>query len=456
MTRPDRLSLRQRLLLWLLPPIVLLTGIWIWAAYAIVIHFASLAYDRALEDTVETLAAQVSVGSGNFQIDLPPAARRMVAFDRVDRIYYSIADGRGTLHAGNKLVPPSQGSASIPNRTIFYDSRIDGRAVRVAERALTADSARLTIRVAETLEKRRILAGEVLFYMIGPQFLFLSGIVLFLWAGVGRGVAPLTGIRDAISRRTHDDLSPLDDKGLPAEVHQQVQAINDLMARLDTVLDSQRRFIADAAHQLRTPVTTLRTQVELALRAPDPAEMLAKLDNASRRLVRLTNQLLDLSRAEAGRSTPVAMEPLDVADIVRETVAWFVPEALEREIDITVELAEAMPPFVGNRHMLEQMLANLVDNAIRYNGKGGHVCVVGGMDAGSFTLTVRDDGPGIPEEQRQQVLERFYRPSSSRSGGSGLGLAIAREIALLHGGGLTLNAPQGGTGLEIRVELPRP
>lgn len=456
--RSDRLSLRQRLLLWLLPPIILLTGIWFWLVYTIAIHFASLAYDRALGDTVETIAAQVSVKDGNLDIDLPAAARRMIEFDRVDQIYFSVADEHGVVDLGNEQIPASARTTLLLNKTSFYDNHVAGRAVRVAERVLegTTETGHLTIRVAETLEKRKILAREVLLQMIGPQLLFLTAIVIFLWTGVGRGVAPLLAIRDAISRRTHDDLRPLDDKGLPTEVHEQVQAINDLMARLEAVLDSQRRFIADAAHQFRTPVAALRTQVELAVRTSDPDErsaMLSRLDTASKRLVRLTTQLLDLSRAEAGHSMPVEMEGLDLADLIRDVTAWFVPQALERDIGIAVELPESLPVLRGNRHLLEQMLANIIDNAIRYNRDGGHVHVVGEVRDGSLRLIVKDDGPGIPEAQRRQMPKRFYRPVSSNCGGSGLGLAIAHQIALLHDGSVSLNGSSDQAGLEVIVEL---
>ena len=461
MTRSDRLSLRQRLLLWLMPPILLLTGIWFWAAYAIVIHFANLAYDQALGDTVETIAAQASAGKGGFNIDLPAAARRMIEFDRVDQVYYAVEDSRGHLDIGNRRVPPPDKPHPHLNRTLFYSSQIDGAPVRVAERVLAgpATSGRLTIRVAETLEKRRLLAREVLLYMIGPQLLFLAVIVMFLLIGVGHGMAPLLRIRDAITRRTPDDLQPLDDRGLPAEVHEQVQAINDLMARLDAVLGNQRRFVADAAHQFRTPVTTLRTQVELALRTADPDELsalLARLDTASQRLVRLTTQLLDLSRAEAGLTLPLEMETVDIADLIREVTAWFVPQALEKNIEVTVELPDTLPPLPGNRHLLEQMLANLIDNAIRYTQSGGHVRVSGQTTDGLTRLVVADDGPGVPDFQRQQLTGRFYRPPSSPSGGSGLGLAIAHEIALLHGGRLLLSPAQGRGGLEVSITLGPP
>ena len=181
--------------------------------------------------------------------------------------------------------------------------------------------------------------------------------------------------------------------------------------------------------------------------------MLSRLDTASKRLVRLTTQLLDLSRAEAGHSMPVEMEGLDLADLIRDVTAWFVPQALERDIGIAVELPESLPVLRGNRHLLEQMLANIIDNAIRYNRDGGHVHVVGEVRDGSLRLIVKDDGPGIPEAQRRQMPKRFYRPVSSSCGGSGLGLAIAHQIALLHDGSVSLNGSSDQAGLEVIVEL---
>lgn len=465
MFQSERLSLRQRLLLWLLPPIIVLTAIWIWAAYVIVIRFANVAYDNALSDTVETLAEQVIVDHETVRIDLPKAARKMVEYDRIDQIYYSITDQRGKNFFHNADIPARQANADrgsgmfLPDLPHLYDSRIDGQPVRVAERVVpgSAETGKLTLRVAETLGKRALLAREVLFYMSAPQLLFLTGIVVFVWVGVGRGIAPLQWIRDAISRRSPDDLSPLDGRTLPAEVHAQVRAINGLMARLDAMLDVQRRFITDAAHQLRTPVATLRAQVELALRARDPAEReagLQRLDATSKHLVRLTNQLLDLSRATAGNTGAVEMLPFDIADAVRETVAWFVPDALDKGIEVSVELDEDLPPLRGNRHMIEQMLANLVDNAVRYNRRGGTILVEGRRERDRLVLTIRDDGPGIAEKDRSRVLGRFHRGAGSPSGGSGLGLAIALEICRLHGGELSLNPIPGQTGLVVRVEMP--
>jgi two-component system sensor histidine kinase TctE len=315
----------------------------------------------------------------------------------------------------------------------------------------------LYVRVAETLHKREILAREALIYMIAPQLLVLGGIVLLVWHGVGRGIFPLNRIRDAISKRTHEDLSPLDETGLPAEVHEQVHVINDLMHRLGKTIAIQRRFVADATHQLRTPITVLRTQTELALRADDPGELRAivkKLDLATARLARLANQLLNLSRAEAGLTGSLDFADIAVAEVVEDVVARLVPAALEKEIEIRVDIAEHGPSVRGDRQLLSEMLANLVDNAIRYTLAGGQIDINIRVVDGHTLWVVADNGPGIPEPDRLKVLERFYRGSDAPSEGSGLGLAIVHEIVALHGGSIDLASGAGGAGLQVTVDLP--
>lgn len=456
----ERSSLRQRLLRWLLPPIVLLMVVWAWAAYAVVLHFANLAYDRALEDTAQTLAGQVEIDQGRVGVDLPPAAYRMLEFDQVDNIYFSVSDERGRQLVGNQaLPPPHSGRGDVIADTRFYDGRLAGQAIRLVEYAVLNGDAGKTIfvRVAETLKKREILAREVLFYMVPAQLLFLAGVVLLVWYGIGRGIAPLSRIRDAIVRRTHEDLSPLDETGLPAEVHEQVHVINDLMARLGRTIAAQRRFIADATHQLRTPITVLRTQTELALRADDKgelAEFVTKLDAATGRLVRLANQLLNLSRAEAGLSASVDFARVQITEVVEDVVAGMVPAALAKQIDIRLHVAEPVPEVRGDRQLLSEMLANLVDNAIRYTPSAGQIQIDVVPTDGRVNISVADNGPGIPETERQWVLGRFFRGSEAGSEGSGLGLAIAHEIAVLHGGGIELNSAQESSGLRVIVQIP--
>ncbi|MCL1861533.1 MAG: sensor histidine kinase [Proteobacteria bacterium] len=456
--RTDRLSLRQRLLLWLLLPILLLTGIWAWATYAIVLHFANRTYDWSLQDTAQTLAGQVRVVHGAPEFDLPPAAHRMLEFDEVDKVYFSVSDDHGQQLVGNRSLPPGPARVMVPGETRFYDSRVDGETVRLVEYTVPSGvhGQLLFVRVAETLHKRQAMARDALVYMITPQLLFLASIVLLVWHGIGRGMAPLSRIRDAIARRTHEDLSPLGESGLPTEVHEQVHVINDLMARLGRTITAQQRFIADATHQLRTPITVLCAQAELALRAHGQDELraeLAKLNATTVRLARLANQLLSLSRAEARQSGALDFAPVDVAALLEDVVERLVPAALAKQIEVSIELADESAVY-GNRQFLSEMLANLVDNAIRYTPPGGRVGVGARQANGSVAFVVTDNGPGIPEPERQRVLEPFYRSADAGVDGSGLGLAIAHEIATLHKGRITLTAASGDSGLMASVEIP--
>jgi two-component system sensor histidine kinase TctE len=453
------MSMRRRLLLWLMPPIVVLACFWVWATYSIVLRFADLAYDRALEDTVLTIAGQVRAERGEVTVDLPPAARRMIEFDQVDRVFYSISDAGGRLLAGNFDLPrhprPAGGS------TDFYDGAVGADPIRLAEYRIDDGSGRagaaLSVRVAETVHKRTILAREVSTYMIIPQLLFIAAISVLVWYGVGVGIEPLRRVRDAIAARSPEDMSPLEESALPSEVHEQVHVINGLMDRLSRTLRSQRRFIADATHHLRTPITVLKAQTELALRSTDYASMRDALDRiraSTERLARLANQLLNLSRAEPGPDQKINLTPLPMREVAEEVVAGLVPAALAKDIEVTVDFAGDALIVDGDRQLCAEMLANLVDNAIRYTPRGGRVQVKLESSREHAVITVADNGPGIAAEARERVFERFYRAHDHTSEGTGLGLAIAREIALTHAGRIALSGADGGAGLTVVIEVP--
>ena len=456
----DQLSLRQRLLLLLLPPILLLIAVWSWGAYAIVLQFANTAYDWGLVDQVLALAGQVKFLDRKIEVNLPPAARQMLEFDRMDKVYFSVADALNRPLIGNHTLPANPDTDEAVNEARFYDARVDGRPVRLVEfrvpNEIVGDV--LFVRIAETLHKREHLAKEVLLHMLWPQIFLLAGIVILVWYGIGRGIAPLSRIRDAIAQRSHDDLSPLEETGLPAEVQEQVHVINDLMDRLGRTIEARRRFIADATHQLRTPITVLRTQTELALRAKDADEqrsLIAKLDTGTARLARLANQLLNLSRVETGLIGATDFTPVVVGTLVEEVVAALIPAALKKDIEVRVKIARRLPEVMGDRQLLGEMLTNLVDNAIRYTQAGGRIIVKARADQERTAFIIADNGPGIPDEERDKVLLRFYRRATVSSEGSGLGLAIAQEIALLHGGSLVLAPTSGESGLTVTVEIPR-
>ena len=452
-----RLSLRKLLLLWLIPPIFLMSLAWAGATYYVVLHFANLAYDHELEDSVLTLSGQLKNTKGIYSISLSPASRQMLEFDALDRVYFNVNNANGQSLVGNRELPLHPRQAL--NKTCFYDDVIDGRRVRIGEYALSDTNVStqvVHVQVAETIRKRENMARAAVLYMVVPQIVFISGITLFLWLGIGRGVEPLTRISQALAKRNHEDLSPIKESGLPTEVNEQVKAINSLMGRLEKVIHEQRRFIADATHQLRTPITVLKTTAEMAMRIKDPVELVAavsKIEAACSRLARMANQLLSLSRAEAGLDKRLIVEHLNLVDIMQDVVARLIPLALNKKVEVRINIANSLIEITGDKQMLEEMLANLVDNAIRYTPTGGNVEVSVKKMPGNVAISVTDNGPGIGESDRGKVLERFYRVNGTNVEGSGLGLSIAREIAWLHKGEIELADGASGTGLSVTVKF---
>lgn len=454
--KADHPSLRQVLLSWLFLPIMLLAGIWAWSSYVVVLHFANKVYDWELGDSALSLARQVRGVSRGQGVDVPTAVARMLEFDQYDRVYYSVSDETGRLLAGNANLPihvAKDGAAPFG----LHDDLMNGKPIRLAEFLLEGDGGKLYVRVAETLNKREILAREVMFFMAITQLLFILLIAVLVGIGIDHTVAPFRRVRDAILQRNPRDLKPIDDKDLPAEAHEQVRVINVLMARLDQVLELQKQFIANATHQLRTPVAVLRTQTQLALKttsAEDLSTLIRGMDRATARLSRLTNQLLNLARAEAGLQGLIETAPVSITPLVEDVSAALAPAALAKGIDFRVEVPPRDVWVGGDRRMLEEMVSNVVDNAILYTPPGGRVAVAVQLQDNQVGLTVTDNGPGIPEAEQEKVLQRFYRGENALQEGSGLGLAIAYDIAVLHGGRLALSQGPGGLGLSVRIVLP--
>lgn len=452
------LSLRKRLMLWLLPPLLLLSVAWAWGVYAVILHFANIAYDRSLEDSAQTLAGQISVRDDGVDVDLPHAARAMLEFDQIDTIYYSVSDQRGARLTGNATIPRAVEPGLCITQTCFYNTSLNGKSVRVAQYSLATGnlSAPLIVRVAETMHKREMLAREVLAFVLMPQGLFVTGIVALIWFGIGRGMRPLRRIRDAVSRRTFDDLSHIEIADMPAELQEHTAVINDLMSRLRQAIDMKKRFIADATHQLRTPITVLRTQAELAMRIRDHDELKASVvwfDAATTRLVRLANQLLSLSLAESRAIGPRQFEVLDFVELAEDVIAELVPLALQKNLEVAVESTSASLQVMGHSQFLKEMMANLIDNAVRYTKPGGKIDISIAGASGCVTFTVADNGPGIPAEERAHVLLPFYRSADAPGGGCGLGLTIASEIAAMHGGDVTISDART-CGTTVIVSFP--
>lgn len=314
------------------------------------------------------------------------------------------------------------------------------------------------VQLAETLHKRRQLAWEMLANVVLPQVLLIVLATAVVWVGVSHGLAPLQRLRRAVSDRSHLDLSPIDVHDVPGEVRPLVDEVNDLMSRLGRTFDFQSRFVADAAHQLKTPVSGLKAQLELALRESDPARVqhsLAQLYVSADRLSRLVRQLLSLARNEPGALDALQLQPLDLHAFALEVSMDWVPQALKRGIDLGFDGAQQPLQIDADADRLRELINNLVDNAIRYSRAGGRVTVrTARRGEAECVLAISDDGPSIPVQERQRVFERFHRLLGTQEGGSGLGLAIVSEIAHLHRARITLEEDTDGVGNTFSVIFP--
>jgi two-component system, OmpR family, sensor histidine kinase TctE len=467
----EQRSLFGEILDWMLTPLLLLWPLSLALSWFVAQGIASKPFDRALEFNLLALTQFVVAKDNAVQFNLTPQARDLLRADDSDLVYYQVLDPRGELISGEVDFPlPHDNETPEPGRVMLRDDTVRGDEVRVAYAWLsrTSDPKRLVLmQVAETKGKRSTLATEIIKGVMVPQFIILPLAVLLVWLALVRGIRPLNELEQRIRARKPDDLSPIEESFIPQEVAPLVSSINDLLTRLKVSLTTQKRFLADAAHQLKTPLAGLRMQAELAQRETDPQEVngsLQQIARASTRATHTVNQLLALARAETtGRTLPSAA--LDLAKLVTGVVRDSVPRALEQGIDLGYDGPEAMPAnclLEGNRTLLQEMVRNLVDNALHYSGHGGVVTarVLFDRFSGVQILQVEDNGPGIPESERELVLQPFYRALGTNVDGSGLGLAIVHEIAQQHGATVHMedahNDQRRGLRVSVRFSpLPR-
>jgi len=456
-------SLRHRVLVWLLPPLAVLLVVNAFLTYRNALDAVNQAYDRTLTASVRAVGERTHSVTGQIQVDIPYAAFEGFEDDSAERIFHAVFDPAGGLVTGYAdLRPPEMPDEAGTVRVL--DLSYAGQTVRMAamrkrmyDPALAGGDAVLIV-FAETTDARRALARRLFVASLQRQALLVAvGAVLVVLA-LGTAFRPLLRIRDHIRERDEEDLTPVRMERVPSEVAPLVDAINHHMERLSAMLAARRRFLADAAHQIRTPLAVLTTQAEYGLRQTDPEEMLntfASLLRSTRAARRLANQMLTLSRAEAANGLIDERAPLDLAGLVKDVAMELAPLALKRSIDLAYEGIGHALMIEGNAPMLREMVSNLVDNAIRYSPPDSAVTVAVAAFDGEAVVSVCDQGPGIPEAERERVFQRFYRIlGQGDSDGSGLGLAIVREIALAHDGRITLRDGEGGHGLCVEVELP--
>ena len=453
------ITLRQQVLAWVSIPLGILWTISVYLDYDIAKRYVNVAYDRALLESALDIGRQVRVLRGRIYVDLPEVAIQMLRTRETGQLYYMVIGPDREYITGEPDIKPAQPSQT--GQALYYDDRYRDQPVRVAAIQLPVETedirGQVTIYVVETQRARSELVRELSLGFALPQALLAIFAFAVIWFSVMRALAPLSALQHEIEQRSHRDLSALPAERVPQEVRPLVESMNALLQRLSAALSSQQRFIADAAHQLRTPIAGLRTQTELALRLTKPEEVhasLTQLQTAAEHTTHLVNQLLSLARAEPSAEHAQAMARLDLTALMRATTTDWVPRALARGTDLGFDGPDAPVYLNGDDFLLREMLGNLIDNAIRYTPSDGHVTVRLAPGPGNLRIEVEDDGPGIPEAERDAVLERFHRVLGTGVEGCGLGLAIVREIVLRHGGTIKLLAGAEGRGTLASVVLP--
>jgi len=453
-------SLFGEILDWLLAPLLLVWPISIAATHHVAERIANQAFDHVLAEHVTKIVHDLQITPEGVHVNLPPSAAPPSINDEVDRQYFQLAVAGGEVLAGYEDIPGLRGGDEYGTDTVlFRNGDMMGEPVRIAYRLLPSpsDARPLLVQAAETRKQRKELSSSIISGVLLPQFAIIPLAVVLVWMGLSRGLRPLGRLRERIRNRPADDLSPINLRTVPEELQPIVVAFNDMMLHLQENLDAQQRFISAAAHQLKTPLTGLKTQIELALRENDAAlvrDYLLRISDGVDRAAHLTYQLLQLARAEASHENPTQKkERLDIGELAREVTMQCVPRALARNIDIGFEEAGVPMNISGTPLLLREMIDNLIDNAIKYTPSGGAVTVRLRVGAG-WLLEVEDNGIGIAVDDRERVFERFYRVLGTQADGSGLGLAIVREIAELHQARIEVLAGADRVGTLFRVIFP--
>lgn len=440
-------------------------------SYGIAKSVVGTAYDQNLINLAHGAANHVLLRDGQIALDLTGGAEQVLRTDTIDDIYFRVRTGTGSILGGDADLP-SLGSERSRNGTgaaelqpnveslpahhlaapQFFDSHYRDTPIRAVRLQQTLGHHTIYITVGETLNKRQQALERLLLGFGSAAVMLLAAATLAVRLGIPSSLAPLKRLEDELRGRTGADLSPLSPESVPLEIREVVRALNALFDRLRAVNTGQRQFLQDAAHQLRTPLAGLQMQIELLESHPADAAALARLKHSVQRVTRLANQLLALARAEAGAQLMVNASTVDFAHLIDDMVEEWLEKADARSIDLGI--AREPVSIVGDPTLLRELIANLMDNALRYTPNGGEVSLHCAVADGMLELEISDTGPGIPEDRWEAVFERFYRLPETSLSGSGLGLPIAREIARCHHGSIRISASPRGKGTRVQVSLP--
>lgn len=444
-------SLKQQLLIWLLVPLLVIMPIAAAVQYRLTILPATLEIDQQLGDFAIAISSFIKQRSGKISFEMSPETEHLLRTDQVDTEFFLVIDPNGKILAGDTTLNTSEEDISV-GEFRYVDRKINGRRIRMLIYGVDCGLHPCQIRIAETLLKsdklqyKTLLTTLVSILVLG---LATAGVMLI---AVRHALKPLQDLRAQLSDRSLEDLRPLDAPNITSEVKPLVTTLNQLFVRLHQASEAQKAFIADAAHQLRTPLTALQTEAELALLEPHPESMnptLKRFQYSASRLAKLANQLLTIARSDPSFQTKTDFEPVNLKDVGTWAANEWSHRSVLEDIDLGFELENAT--IFGQTSLLQELVSNLIHNSIEHAGRGRKVTVRSYASVGTAILEVEDDGPGIDEDEQHKVLERFVRGRNSRGSGSGLGLAIVNGIAKIHGAEVILTKPDSGEGLLVRI-----
>ena len=447
-------SIRLSLLKWLIVPILLANlvgaGLTFWLAWAP----TRVAWDQSLADAVWALIPRLKEVNGIVAIDLPTQAEQVLRVDHFDSIFFVVRDATGNTLAGDHDFPALSSAFSV-DEPHADDGEMRGEPVRIITLKTAIGSHTLLLGVAETLRKRVQSRQVIILSLLLLEALLTCVAVAIAWVAVKKGLQPLRQIQDDLNQRRPTDLSPVVEPNAPIELQPVLVAVNGVLQRAQDSAMAQQRFLANVAHQLRTPLAGMKIHLEWLAHGQElgseAAHTISMVLSSTNRMIRQTNQFLALARAEPSQLAHAHFEIVALDELVAEAVQHFVQQANLRRIDLGFELQRAN--VKGDRFLLHDLVDNLIDNAIRYTPVGGTVTVRCWQGAAGCILVVEDNGPGIAELHRRAIFDRYYRIDGTTAG-SGLGLAIVRDIVVDHDAHLSVNTGPGGIGTNFQVQFP--
>ncbi len=447
-------SISAKLLRVLLVPLCIMFVLTALIAYNLAAWFANDSYDKELLNAAHAVAARLSKDKTGLVADLPTAVQEVLRHNDRDEFFYQVLNPQRERVAGDAILPmpvkeintdtPSFRNAVVNSRNV--------RIVRIRVPLHDSDDGLVIVQAARTLNARNELIHCIFLSIVIPQiFLGLLSVGCVRY-GVKDGLKPMVELSEEIQQRSQWDLNPIDSKKSPKEMTPFIDAINSLFLRIDSHIEEQKRFVANAAHQLRTPVAGLRAYIEYGRRISGGnggfSEVLHQLDAGTDRISELVGGLLVLARASERRIKQ--LEYVDLNDLSSEVTADLIRQAANRRVELFFQPSSRHSVVEGDKAELREMLSNVVSNAVMYSPDGGVVNVT--VKAGPPpVVVVQDNGPGIPHKERERVFERFYRVLGTRVNGTGLGLAIVHEIAQSHKATVELLDPHGEKGTLVRI-----